>query len=96
MYRLRITAFTPNLPSTTIQIDSLAVNSTTATETQNYANPESVSGTISLTNYPGIPQLAYGNPDNQTTYWFRLRAFPPNDVMPSNTFGSLNILTPSL
>jgi len=84
------TAFTPNPPSTTLQVVSLAVNSTTATEYQNYASPTTASGAISLTNYPGLVQVAFNPVDTQTTYWFRLRAFPPNNVMPSVSFGSLS------
>jgi flagellin-like protein len=84
------TAVTPNPPSTTLQVVTLAVNSTTAIQYQNYANPVTASGTISLTNYPGLDQLAYNTPsDTQTTYWFRLRAYPPNEVMPTVSFGSV-------
>jgi hypothetical protein len=90
------TAFTPNPPSTTLQVVTLAVNSTAATEYQNYANPVTVSGTISLTNYPGLVQVAYStSSDNQTTYWFRLRNYPPNNVMPSVSFGSVTFLIPN-
>jgi hypothetical protein len=85
------TTVTPNPPSTTLQVVTLAVNSTSATEYQNYANPLTVSGTISLTNYPGLVQLAYStSSDTQTTNWFRLRAYPPNNVMPSVSFGSVS------
>jgi hypothetical protein len=84
------TAFTPNPPSTTLQVVTLAVNSTAATEYQNYASPVTVSGTISLTNYPGLVQVAYSSSDTQTTYWFRLRAYPPNNVMPSVSLGSVS------
>jgi len=83
------TAFTPNPSATTLQVVTLAVNSTTATEYQNYASPVTASGTISLTNYPGLVQVAYSSSDTQTTYWFRLRAYPPNNVMPSVSFGSV-------
>jgi hypothetical protein len=85
------TAFTPNPPSTNLQVVTLAVNSTAATEYQNYANPVTASGTISLTNYPGLVQVAYNPSDTQTTYWFRLRAYPPNNVNPSASFGSLTL-----
>jgi hypothetical protein len=84
------TAFTPNPPSTTLQVVTLAVNSTTATEYQNYANPVTAFGTISLTNYPGLSQVAFNPSDTQTTYWFRLRTYPPNNVMPSVSFGSVS------
>jgi flagellin-like protein len=83
------TAFTPDPPSTTLQVVTLAVNSTTATEYQNYVNPATVSGTISLMNYPGLGQVAWNPSDIQTTYWFRLRAYAPNNVMPSALFGGL-------
>ena len=87
------TAVTPNPPSTTLQVVTLAVNSTSAVEYQNYLNPVTASGTISLTNYPGLNQLAYNTAsDNQTTYWFRLRAYPPNNTMPSVSFGSVSFL----
>jgi hypothetical protein len=66
-----------------------AVNSTVATKHQDYANTATASDPISLTNYPGIVQVAYSDSDTQTTYWFRLRAYPPSDVMPSASFGSL-------
>jgi hypothetical protein len=90
------TAFTPNPPSTTLQIVTLAVNSTAATEYQNYANPVTASGTISPTNYPGLVQVAFNPSDIQTTYWFRLRAYPPNNVMPSVSFGSVSLAVNAL
>jgi hypothetical protein len=90
------TAFTPNPPSTTLQVVTLAVNSTAATEYQNYASPATVSGTISLTNYPGIVQVAWNPSDTQITYWFRLRAYPPNNVMPSVSFGSVSSVVNAL
>ena len=80
--------FTPNPISTTLQVDTLAVGSNTATEYQDYANPATVSGTISLTNYPGLPAVGYSPSDTLTAYWFRLRVYPPNNVMPSVSFGS--------
>ncbi|MGD0477191.1 MAG: hypothetical protein ABSB29_03360 [Nitrososphaerales archaeon] len=82
------TSFTPNPPSTTLQVDTLAVGSTTSTGYQDYANPATVSGTISLRNYPGLIAVAYSTSDTLTAYWFRLRAYPPNNVMPSVSFGS--------
>jgi hypothetical protein len=83
------TSFAPNPVTTTLQVVTLAVNSTTATGYQNYINPVKVSGTISLTNYPGLVQVAWNSGDLQTTYWFRLRAFPPYNAMPSVSFGGL-------
>ena len=80
-------AFTTNPPSTTSQVVSLAVNSTTATEYQDYSSPTSAIGTISLTNYPGIVQIAYSSSDTQVTHWFRIRAFPPDGLMPTAIFG---------
>lgn len=84
------TNFTPNPASTTLQVVSLAMNSTTATEYQNYASPTAVSGTMALTNYPGMVQIAWSSSDTQTTYWFRLRCYPPDGVMPSVVFGPVS------
>jgi hypothetical protein len=83
------TAFAPNPASTTPQVVSLAVSSTAATESQDYANPVTASGTISLTNYPGLAEVGWSSTDTQTTYWFRLRAYPPGDVMPTVSLGSI-------
>jgi len=88
--------FTPNPVSTTLQVVTLAVNSTTASEYQDYANETTVSGTVSLTNYPGLVTVAYSNSETMTAYWFRLRAYPPNDVMPSVSFGSIVIPPPPI
>lgn len=81
--------FTPNPASTTMQVVSLALNSTTATEYQNYASPTPIASSFSLTNYPGIVQIAYSASDTQITYWFRIRAYPPDGVMPSVSLGSI-------
>jgi hypothetical protein len=85
------TGFTPNPVSTTLQVVTLAVSSTAAVEYQDYANPVTATGTNSLTNYPGVVQVGYASSDTQTTYWFRLRAYPPGNVMPSASFGSLTL-----
>ena len=86
-------AFTPDPPSTTLQIVTLAVNSTSATGYQNYANSATVSGEIPLINYPGLVQLSYDSSNTEITYWFRIRAYPPSNVMPTTSIGSLT--TPS-
>ena len=87
------TAITPSPITTTPQVISLAMNSTTATEYQNYASPATVSVTGSLSNYPGLVQLAYNTAsDTQTIYWFRLRALPPNMVMPGVSLSGIVVL----
>jgi flagellin-like protein len=87
------TAITHSPITTTTQVISLAMNSTTAIEYQDYANPATVSVTGSLSNYPGLVQLAYNTAsDTQTTYWFRLRVLPPNMVMPGVSLGGIVVL----
>jgi hypothetical protein len=86
------TGFTPNPASTTKQVVTLAVNSTQAIEYQDYASATTRSGTNSLTNYPGLSQVGWSATDNQNTTWFRIRAYPPNNAMPSVSFGAASSL----
>ncbi|MDG6909332.1 MAG: hypothetical protein JRN08_03090 [Nitrososphaerota archaeon] len=81
------TGFTPNPQTTTSQVVTLAVNSTTAAESQDYAATVVASGSNPLTDYPGLVEVGWSSSDTQTTHWFRLRAYPPGDAMPSASFG---------
>ena len=46
--------------------------------------------TISSSIYPGIGNSATSTNTGQTDYWARVRAYPPNGVMPSVSFGGLS------
>ncbi|MEM3190731.1 MAG: DUF2341 domain-containing protein [Candidatus Parvarchaeota archaeon] len=46
--------------------------------------------TIGSTVYPGIGNSATSTNTAQTDYWVRTRAYPPNGVMPSVSFGSVS------
>ncbi|HME18644.1 MAG TPA: hypothetical protein VKF15_02775, partial [Nitrososphaerales archaeon] len=83
------TTLVPSPVTTTLQVVTLAVGASSATGYQNYANAVTVSGTISLTNYPGLFQVAWNPTDAQTTTWFRIRAYPPSNTMPTASVGAL-------
>jgi hypothetical protein len=68
------------------QVDSLAVGMSQDIAYQNYVNALGKSATTPVSDYPGI--TAYSSGD-VFVEWFRTRTYPPNNVMPTESIGSL-------
>ena len=83
-------------PTTTPQIASLALNSSSATASEDYINNLTAKAAMTLTAHPGIFRVSVSNKYPRVNItWFRIRAFPPNGVMPAATdpntqFGNAN------
>lgn len=75
-------AYSPGTPI----VVSIGYNGTLVAATTNYANH--ISRTTNIPTFPLHPSMAQGSSGVSTlTTWFRVRAYPPNGVMPSVIFG---------
>lgn len=68
----------------TPQVTTLTESASLAEAYENYANGESEAATYSSPEYAGV--MTYANAD-LFVQWFRIRAYPPNNIMPTVSFG---------
>ena len=75
--------------STTPSVWSITNNGVTITSYRNYANSYSSSEAVTGVLYPSYYMEGQALND-YTSYWTRVRAYPPNGIMPSVSFGVLS------